>query len=59
MDTAHVRRHAEEYVAESLRIMERSGAVTVSDQKRQQMVEATMRVTGIGVKSVIGKTPTD
>jgi hypothetical protein len=47
MDIADVRKNAEEYVAKSLQIMEKSGSVVISEERRRDMVEATMRVAGV------------
>jgi Holliday junction resolvase RusA-like endonuclease len=47
MDIDNVRKHAEDYVAKSLRIMNDSGSVEVSEEQRREMVKATMRVAGV------------
>ncbi len=49
MDIANVRKNAEEYVAKSLQIMEKSGSVAITEERRREMVEATMRVAGVDI----------
>jgi hypothetical protein len=47
MDILSARENAEEYVTKSLSIMRESGSVLISEERRREMVDATMRVAGI------------
>lgn len=51
MDITDLRKNAEEYVAKSLQIMEKSGSVAISEERRREMVEATMRVAGVDTRN--------